>query len=191
MPVTAEGTRPTHRGFLKRNPDVLASISAQAKTAAQSCCQRQCDPLHSLNDSKRTGLLGGRQWRSDQIHRVAAHLPKTHWSMAECVGQRHPGASGNESGAPTADRSPGTWPQAKCAASMSMGFPIRHRQADKVQFGYRRANWCEAVVSKGARAGTMGAGVHLLAGSFDSGPKLDAGRDQLSLLPSHPSQRWL
>ncbi len=154
--------------FLKKKPDVLARILAQAKTPLKAAATVNATRWHLFERLKATGLpLEAGSGALTKYNRVQRTLPKTHWLDAACVGQSTPEHLETSQVAPPLIAATGHGHRQICGVN-EHGFPIRHRQRHKVHFGYQTGDLVRAVVSKGARAGThVGRVLARASGSFD------------------------
>ena len=102
-----------------------------------------------------------------KYNRAQRNLLKTHWLDAACVGQSTPHHPETSQVVPLLIEATGHGNRQMCGVD-EHGFPIRHRQRNKVHFGYQTGDLVRAVVPKGARAGThVGRVLARASGSFD------------------------
>jgi 5-methylcytosine-specific restriction endonuclease McrA len=173
--------------FLHRQPDVLARILAQAKAPLKAAAAVNTTRWHLFERLEATGLpLETGSGALTKYNRVQRTLPKTHWLDAACVGQSTPQHLETSQVVPLLIEATGHGNRQMCGVD-AHGFPIRHRQRNKVHFGYQTGDLVRAVVPRGSRAGA-GTRQRLLRSRDQS---WTPGRDQVSVLSSHPSQRWL
>ena len=140
--------------FLHKKPEVLARILAQAKTPLKDAAAVNATRWHLFERLKATGLpLETGSGGLTKYNRESRNLPKTHWLDAVCVGQSTPDHLETSQVVPLLIEATGHGKRQMCGVD-EYGFPIRHRQRNKVHFGYQTGDLVRAVVPKGARAGT-------------------------------------
>jgi len=161
--------------FLKKKPEVLARILAQAKTPLTDAAAVNATRWHLFARLKATGLaLETGSGGLTKYNRAQRNLPKTHWLDAACIGQSTPKHLETSQVRPLLIEATGHGNRQMCGVD-EHGFPIRHRQRHKVHCGYQTGDLVRAVVPKGARAGThVGRVLARASGSFDLRTK--AGR---------------
>ena len=154
--------------FLHKQPAVLARILAQAKTPLTAATAVNATRWLLYERLKATGLpLESGSGGLTKYNRVQRNLPKTHWLDAACVGQSTPKHLETSQVVPLLIEATGHGNRQMCGVN-EYGFPIRHRQRNKVHFGYQTGDLVRAVVPKGARAGThVGRVLVRASGSFD------------------------
>jgi len=154
--------------FLNKKPDVLALILAQARAPLKDAAVVNATRWHLYERLKATGLpLESGSGALTKYNRVRRTLPKTHWLDAVCVGQSTPEQLETSQVAPLLIEATGHGNRQMCGVD-AHGFPIRHRRRHKVHFGYQTGDLVQAVVPKGARAGThVGRVLARASGSFD------------------------
>lgn len=154
--------------FLHKKPDVLKCILAQAKAPLKDAAVVNATRWHLFERLKATGLpleTGG--GALTKYNRAQHTLPKTHWLDAVCVGQSTPQHLETSQVVPLLIEATGHGNRQMCGVN-EHGFPIRHRRRNKVYFGYQTGDMVQAVVPKGARAGThVGRVLARASGSFD------------------------
>ena len=119
-------------------------------------------------------------------------LPKTHWLDAVCVGQSTPEHLETSQVVPLLIEATDHGNRQMCGVD-AHGFPIRHRRRHKVHFGYQTGDLVQAMVPKGARAGThVGRVLARASGSFDLVTKAgrQAGISYRYCRPIHPNDGY-
>ena len=161
--------------FLHKQPAVLARILAQAKTPLTAAAAVNATRWQLYERLKATGLpLETGSGALTKYNRVQRTLPKTHWLDAACVGQSTPAHLETSQVVPLLIEATGHGKRQMCGVD-AYGFPIHHRQRNKVHCGFQTGDLVRAVVPKGARAGThVGRVLARASGSFDLRTK--AGR---------------
>ena len=154
--------------FLHKQPAVLARILAQAKAPLTAAAAVNATRWQLYERLKATGLpLETGSGALTKYNRVQRNLPKTHWLDAACVGQSTPQHLETSQVVPLLIEATGHGNRQMCGVN-EHGFPIRHRQRNKVHFGYQTGDLVRAVVPKGARTGThVGRVLARASGSFD------------------------
>jgi len=154
--------------FLHKKPDVLARILDQAKAPLKAAAAINATRWHLFERLKATGLpLETGSGGLTKYNRESRTLPKTHWLDAVCVGQSTPQHLETSQVVPLLIEATGHGNRQMCGVD-EHGFPIRHRQRNKVHFGYQTGDLVRAVVPSGARAGThVGRVLVRASGSFD------------------------
>ncbi|MBV9228328.1 MAG: HNH endonuclease, partial [Chloroflexi bacterium] len=155
--------------FLKKKPDVLAKLLAQAKAPLKDATAVNATRWALFERLKQFGLLvecgsGG----LTKFNRTRLGLPKTHWLDAACVGRSTPARLQVEGVVPLLIAASGHGNRQMCGVEKH-GFPIRHRQRQKVHYGYQTGDLVRAVVpAKLKCAGThVGRVLARARGSFD------------------------
>lgn len=163
------------REFLKEAPTRLARMLAHMKAPLRDAAAVNATRWALYERLKAFGLpvecgSGGRT----KFNRVTRALPKTHWLDAACVGTSTPERLGVQDVVPLQITATGHGSRQMCGTN-ECGFPIRHRQRQKVHFGFQTGDLVRSVVAKGARADThIGRVLVRASGSFDINTK--AGR---------------
>jgi 5-methylcytosine-specific restriction endonuclease McrA len=154
--------------FLKKKPEVLTRILAQAKVplkdaaAANTTRWALYARLKGLGLPVECGSGGTTKW-----NRTRRGLPKTHWLDATCVGASTPETIQVEGVIPLLIRALGHGNRQMCGTD-EHGFPIRHRKRQKKHYGYQTGDLVRALVPKGIYAGVhVGRVAARATGSFD------------------------
>lgn len=162
-----KGNKPVEE-FLKKKPDLLKSILAQAKkpladTAAVNATRwKLFNSLEGLGLPVETGT-GGRT----KYNRCRQSLGKTHWLDAANVGASTPLGLKILVSSPLIIKATGYGNRKMCGTD-KYGFPIRHRSNTKKHFGFQTGDIVKAVVTKGKKVGTyVGRVLCRATGSFD------------------------
>ncbi|HZU02336.1 MAG TPA: RNA-guided endonuclease IscB [Ktedonobacteraceae bacterium] len=148
---------------------ILAQMKAPLKDAAAVNTTRWAlyERLKTFGVPVETGSGG-----LTKYNRVSRGLPKTHWLDAACVGKSTPPRLLTQGVVPLHISAAGHGSRQMCGTDES-GFPTRHRQRQKVYFGFQTGDLVRAVVPKGVRAGThVGRVMVRASGSFDIRTKL-------------------
>jgi 5-methylcytosine-specific restriction endonuclease McrA len=167
-PCTVKKGKQLIEGFLHKRPDVLAHLLAQAKAPLTDAAAVNTTRWMLYERLKAIGLpLETGSGALTKYNRVRRALPKTHWLDAVCVGQSTPQQLETSQVVPVLIEATGHGNRQMCGVN-EHGFPIRHRQRNKVHFGYQTGDLVRAVVPTGARAGThVGRVLARASGSFD------------------------
>jgi hypothetical protein len=158
--------------FLQKQPDALARMLAKAKTPLTDATAVNATRWRLFEQLKATGLpLETGSGGLTKYNREGRALPKTHWLDAACVGQSTPQRLETGQVVPLLIEATGHGNRQMCGVD-AHGFPTRHRQRNKVHFGYQTGDLVRAVVPKGARAGVhVGRVLARASGSFDLGTR--------------------
>lgn len=141
------------RDFLKRKPDILNRILAQAKKplAASAAVNATrwvlCRRLQQLGLPVEVGT-GGRT----KFNRTRQELPKTHWLDAACVGASTPQLVLGTT-QPLLIEAKGHGTRQMCRTD-KYGFPTRYVPQNKFVHGFQTGDIVKAVVTKGKKVGT-------------------------------------
>ncbi|HLZ63031.1 MAG TPA: RNA-guided endonuclease IscB, partial [Ktedonosporobacter sp.] len=157
------------KDFLKKQPDRLKKIQAQAKaplkdaTAVNATRWALFHRLEALGVPVECGSGG-----LTKFNRTQRALPKTHWMDAVCVGKSTPLCLHINAVVPLFIKASGYGNRQMCGVD-KYGFPYRHRQRKKVHFGYQTGDMIRAVVPDSLKcAGTHVGRVLVRAkGKFD------------------------
>jgi 5-methylcytosine-specific restriction endonuclease McrA len=151
----AKGTQKVE-DFLKKKPDVLKKILAQAKkplkdaAAVNTTRWALFDALKSQGLAVWTGTGG-----QTQFNRVGIGLPKAHWIDAACVGIL-PEINGTKlqvlTSKPLLIAAKGHGTRQSCRTN-KFGFPNRHVAKAKTHFGFSTGDIVKAVVPTGKKKG--------------------------------------
>lgn len=155
--------------FLKKKPELLARIEAQAKAPLKDAAAVNATRWALFERLKPFGLpiecgSGG----LTKFNRTKRGLAKTHWLDAAGVGRSTPESIHAEGIVPLCIKASGHGNRQMCGTDKH-GFPIRHRQRQKVHHGYQTGDLVRAVVPEPLKtAGTHVGRVQARAtGSFD------------------------
>jgi 5-methylcytosine-specific restriction endonuclease McrA len=172
----AKGTQEI-RAFLAGRPDVLAKVLAQSKMPLKDASTVNSNRWALYERLKALGLpVEGGSGGLTKFNRTMRGLPKTHWVDAANVGKSTPESLDLEHVVPLLIIATGHGNRQMCGLSED-GFPVRHRQRNKVHFGYQTGDLVRALVPKGKYAGVhVGRALVRAAGSFDIRTK--QGRQQ-------------
>jgi len=154
--------------FLHDDPARLARILAHQKMPLRDAAAVNTTRWALYERLQALGLpVEGGSGGLTKYNRLTRGLPKTHWLDAACVGKRTPPHLRGQGVVPLHIRATGHGSRQMCGTD-ERGFPIRHRQRQKVHFGFQTGDLVRAVVPKGVRAGThVGRVVVRASGSFD------------------------
>jgi len=148
---TKKGTQDI-KDFLKKKPELLKRISAQAKRPLKDAAAVNSTRWALFNALKRTGLpvttgSGG----LTKFNRTRLGLPKTHWLDAACVGQ----VSTLEvlTKQPLLIKSTGHGSRQMCRTD-KFGFPSRYVPTGKFVQGFQTGDIVKAVVTTGKKIGS-------------------------------------
>jgi 5-methylcytosine-specific restriction endonuclease McrA len=162
-----KGNKPIEQ-FLKKKPDLLKSILAQAKKPLADTAAVNATRWKLFNSLKELGLpvetgTGGRT----KYNRCRSGLPKTHWLDASNVGASTPENLKILVSKPLIIKATGHGNRQMCGSN-AFGFPIRHRSNIKKHFGFQTGDILQAVVTKGKKIGSyVGRVLCRATGSFD------------------------
>ena len=156
--------------FLKKKPDVLKRVLAQAKRPLKDAAAVNSTRLALFNRLKQTGLpvevaSGGKT----KFNRCRLELPKTHWLDAACVGNVE--QLDVKTMQPLLIKAMGHGTRQMCGTDR-YGFPIRHRSRTQIHQGFQTGDIIKAVVTSGKKIGTyIGRVLCRASGSFDMATK--------------------
>lgn len=154
--------------FLKKKPDLLKSILAQAKRPLADTAAVNATRWKLFNSLKELGLpvetgTGGRT----KYNRCRQSLDKTHWLDAANVGASTPESLRILVSKPLIIKATGHGNRQMCGTN-AFGFPIRHRSNIKKHFGFQTGDIGKAIVTKGKKIGSyVGRILCRATGSFD------------------------
>jgi 5-methylcytosine-specific restriction endonuclease McrA len=155
--------------FLKKKPALLAKILAHSSAPLKDATAVNTTRWALFERLKQIGLpvecgSGG----LTKFNRTRRGLPKTHWCDAACVGRSTPEQLKAQGIIPVLITATGHGNRQLCGVD-KYGFPIRHRQRQKVHHGYQTGDLVQAVVPLGLKtAGThRGRVLARATGSFD------------------------
>jgi 5-methylcytosine-specific restriction endonuclease McrA len=145
---TKKGNRPIEV-FLKKDPERLAKILAQAKAPLKDAAAVNATRWELFRRLKATGLpvecgSGGRT----KFNRTTRGLPKTHGLDAACVGESTPEHLGVEGVRPLLAGACGHGKRQRCGTD-EYGFPIRHANGSKTFRGFRTGDIVRADIPNG------------------------------------------
>jgi 5-methylcytosine-specific restriction endonuclease McrA len=154
--------------FLKKKPEVLARLLAQATTPLRDAAAVNTTRWRLYEQLKNLGLpLEGSSGGQTKYNRIKRGLPKTHWLDAANIGKSTPEQLHTLGVIPLRIEATGHGKRQMCGTD-EHGFAIRHRQRKKVHFGYQTGDLVRAVVPKGKRTGVhVGRVLTRATGSFD------------------------
>jgi 5-methylcytosine-specific restriction endonuclease McrA len=149
----AKGNKPVEE-FLKKKPEVLKRILAQAKAPLKDATAVNATRWELYRRLQVTGLpvevgSGGRT----KFNRKTRGIEKTHWTDAACVGQSTPEKPLLKGIKPLIVRAKGHGKRQRCGTDR-YGFPIRHAPAQKFFMGFQTGDLVKANVLTGKYAGT-------------------------------------
>jgi 5-methylcytosine-specific restriction endonuclease McrA len=142
--------------FLKKKPDVLKKVLAQAKKPLKDAAAVNTTRWALQNSLKLLGKLiktgtGGQT----QFNRVGLGLPKEHWIDAACAGTLFT-SIGFElkvlTTKPLLITAKGHGTRQSCRTN-KFGFPVRYVERKKIHFGFSTGDIVKAVVPSGKKAG--------------------------------------
>jgi hypothetical protein len=162
-----KGSKPIEQ-FLKKKPDLLKSILAQAKRPLADTAAVNATRWKLFNSLKELGLpvetgTGGRT----KYNRCRQSLDKTHWLDAANVGASTPESLRILVSKPLIIKATGHGNRQMCGTN-AFGFPIRHRSNIKKHFGFQTGDIVKAIVTRGKKIGSyVGRILCRATGSFD------------------------
>jgi 5-methylcytosine-specific restriction endonuclease McrA len=140
------------KDFLKKKPELLKSILAQAKRPLKDAAAVNSTRWALFNALKKTGLpLTTGSGGLTKFNRTRLGLPKTHWLDAACVGQ----VSTLEicTTQPLNIKATGHGSRQKCRTD-KYGFPSRYVPESPFALGFQTGDIVKAVVTTGKKIGT-------------------------------------
>lgn len=152
--------------FLKRKPDVLKKILADAKRPLKDAAAVNSTRWALFNNLKSTGLpvkvgSGGKT----KYNRFRLELPKHHYIDAACVGEVEQLTLCTKQ--PLLIKATGHGTRQMCGTDKH-GFPIRHRSRTQIHKGFQTGDIVKAVVTSGKKIGAyVGRVLCRATGSFD------------------------
>jgi 5-methylcytosine-specific restriction endonuclease McrA len=156
--------------FLKKKPDVLKKVLAQAKRPLKDAAAVNSTRWALFNRLSSVGLplevgSGGKT----KYNRCRLELPKTHWIDAACVGDVEVlKLSTNQ---PMLIKATGHGTRQMCGTD-KYGFPTRHRSRTQIHYGFQTGDIVKAVVTSGKKIGSyIGRVLCRATGSFDIATK--------------------
>ena len=163
----AKGTQDIQE-FLKKKPDVLKRVLAQAKAPLKDAAAINVTRLALYKRLKTTGLpiecgSGG----LTKFNRTLRDLPKEHWIDASCVGKSTPLHLSPAGVVPLLITAQGHGRRQMCLMG-KRGFPRSGPKVAKYVKGFQTGDMTRAVVTEGTRVGTYVGRVAVRAtGSFN------------------------
>ena len=140
------------KDFLKKKPELLKSILAQAKRPLKDAAAVNSTRWALFNALKKTGLpLTTGSGGLTKFNRTRLGLPKTHWLDAACVGQ----VSTLEicTTQPLNIKATGHGSRQKCRTD-KYGFPSRYVPESPFALGFQTGDIVKAVVTTGKKIGS-------------------------------------
>ena len=163
----AKGTRDI-ADFLKKKPDLLRRILAQAKAPLKDAAAINTTRWALFQRLEELGLpiecgSGG----LTKFNRTNRHLPKTHWLDAACVGKSTPNAVYAKGVQPLLIKACGHGCRQMCLAN-KYGFPRTSAKRAKFVKGFQTGDIVKATVTSGKKVGIYTGRVAVRAtGSFN------------------------
>jgi len=139
--------------FLKKKPEILKRILAQAKRPLKDAAAVNATRWALWERLNQTGLpveagSGGRT----KFNRSVQGYPKQHWIDAACVGQSGEQVVISDSLLPLLIKATGHGNRQLCGTD-KYGFPSRHRSGQKIHYGFQTGDIIKAVVLGGKKRG--------------------------------------
>lgn len=140
--------------FLKRKPDLLNQILAQAKTPLKDAAAVNATRWELNRRLQQTGLSvetssGG----VTKFNRQTRGIEKAHWTDAICVGNSTPKKLLIKGVRPLLITAKGHGRRQRCGTD-KFGFPIRHAPSSKFFMGFQTGDIVQANIPNGKYAGT-------------------------------------
>ena len=151
---TAKGTQDI-KEFLKKKPDVLKKIQAQAKAPLKDAAAVNASRWALFERLKQTGVpvecgSGG----LTKFNRTMRQLPKTHWLDAANVGKSTPDVLGIKGVVSLLIKATGHGRHKMCVTD-KYGFPKQHKERKGSYLGYRTGDVVKANTPKGTYRGRI------------------------------------
>ncbi|WP_126629925.1 RNA-guided endonuclease IscB [Dictyobacter alpinus] len=151
---TAKGTQDI-AVFLKKKPEVLKKIQAQAKKPLKDAAAVNSTRWKLFERLKATGLpvecgSGG----LTKYNRTTRNLPKTHWLDAANVGTSAPVVLITKGIKPLKIKATGHGRRKMCVTD-AYGFPKHHKERKSSYMGYRTGDMVKAITPKGTYWGRI------------------------------------
>ncbi|WP_424099991.1 RNA-guided endonuclease IscB [Moorena producens] len=148
----AKGNKPVEK-FLKKKPEVLKRIKAQAKTPLKDAAAVNTTRWELYRRLQSTGLpvelgSGG----LTKFNRKIRGIEKTHWTDATCVGTSTPMRLLLNGVKPLIIKAKGHGKRQRCGTDR-YGFPIRHAPSQKSFMGFQTGDLVKAHVRQGKYQG--------------------------------------
>jgi hypothetical protein len=144
----AKGTKDI-KDFLKKKPDLLRKILAQAKAPLKDTAAVNATRWELFRRLQNLGLpiecgTGG----LTKFNRTMRELPKTHWIDAACVGASTPETLLVAGVKSLSIKAVGSGTRQMCQTD-KYGFPKQHRQRRKKYFGFQTGDMVRAIIPEG------------------------------------------
>ncbi|MEQ9354706.1 RNA-guided endonuclease IscB [Coleofasciculus chthonoplastes] len=177
----AKGNKPIEE-FLKKKPEVLKRVLAQAKTPLKDAAVVNATRWELYRRLQSTGLpvevgSGGRT----KFNRKTTGIEKHHWTDAACVGASTPEKLLMNGIKPLNIKAKGHGRRQRCGTN-KFGFPIRHAPAQKFFMGFQTGDLVKADVKTGKYAGVY---TGRIAIRFKPSFKLTTGRKSFDVHPKY------
>jgi len=177
----SKGNKPVEE-FLKKQPEVLKRILAQAKAPLKDAAAVNTTRWELYRRLQLTGLpvevgSGGRT----KFNRKIREIEKTHWADAACVGESTPSQLLLKGIKPLVVKARGHGRRQRCGTDR-YGFPIRHAPAQKFFMGFQTGDLVKANVPNGKYAGTY---TGRIAIRFKPSFKLTTGGKSFDVHPNY------
>jgi 5-methylcytosine-specific restriction endonuclease McrA len=172
-PCNQKKGRQDIRLFLAHQPELLTKLLAQAKAPLKDAAAVNATRWALSHRLEALGLP--LEWGSGGLtkyNRTKRAWPKLHWIDAACVGASTPDALQVKGVTALLITATGHGKRQMCGID-EYGFPLRHRQRQKVHHGYQTGDMVRAVVPAGLKTtGThRGRVLTRATGSFDIGTR--------------------
>ncbi len=164
---TAKGTKDI-KDFLKKKPDLLKKILAQAKSPLKDAAAVNATRWELFRRLQALGLpiecgSGG----LTKFNRSMRELPKTHWLDASCVGKSTPTTINAKGVQPLFIKACGHGCRQMCLSD-KYGFPRTSAKGSKFVKGFQTGDLVKAIVTSGKKVGTYTGRIAVRAtGSFN------------------------
>ncbi len=147
-----KGNKPVE-DFLKKKPEVLKKIKAQAKAPLKDAAAVNATRWALFGRLKSFGCpVEAGSGGLTKFNRIQRSLSKTHWADAACVGLSTPETLKTDGIGSLQIRAMGFGTRQICQTD-KYGFPIRHRTGQKSFFGFQTGDMVKAFITKGKNAG--------------------------------------
>jgi 5-methylcytosine-specific restriction endonuclease McrA len=157
--------------FLAKKPELLKKVLAQAKRPLKDAAAVNSTRWALFTRLQETGLpVSTGSGGLTKFNRTRLGLAKSHWLDAACVGQ----VDSLEilTSQPLSIKATGHGTKQACGTN-KYGFPIRHRSAESVHFGFQTGDIVRAIVTAGKKIGSyVGRILCRASGSFDIATKI-------------------
>lgn len=177
----AKGNKPVEE-FLKKKPDVLKRILAQAKAPLKDAAAVNATRWELYRRLQSTGLpvevgSGGRT----KFNHKKRGIEKSHWADAACVGASTPSKLLLNGLKPLIVKAKGHGRRQRCGTDRH-GFPIRHAPSQKLFMGFQTGDLVKANVLTGKYSGIY---VGRIAIRFKPSFKLTTGGKSFDVHPKY------